>query len=85
MFNAAGQKIGAVGNYPEGPEAYTDLERVDAYRAIPASNGNDRFAVCHFFTDLIDIYSDSGKAGKTTFMVRNISLHVLRSLMMVFR
>ena len=51
MFNAAGQKIGAVGNYPEGPEAYTDLERVDAYRAIPASNGNDRFAVCHFFTD----------------------------------
>ena len=64
MFNAAGQKIGAIGNYPEGPEAYTDLERVDAYRAIPASNGNDRFAVCHFFTDLIDIYSDSGKLVK---------------------
>lgn len=64
MFNAAGQKMGVVGSYPEGPAVYTDMERVDAYRAIPASNGTDRFAVCHFFTDLIDIYSDSGKLVK---------------------
>lgn len=64
LFDASGQKIGAIGSYPEGPVEYTDQERTDAYRAIPAGNGKDRLAVCHFFTDLIDIYSADGQLVK---------------------
>lgn len=64
LFDASGQKMEAIGSYPDGEAVYTDLEKVDAYRAIPASNGIDRLAVCHFFTDLIDIYSDSGELVK---------------------
>lgn len=65
LFDANGQKIdGGIGSYPIGSVKYSDLERVDAYRGILASNGTDRFAVSYFFTDLIDIYSDKGKLIK---------------------
>lgn len=65
LFDASGKKIeGGIGLYPVGPIKYTDLERVDAYRGILTSNGSDRLAISHFFTDLIDIYSDKGKLIK---------------------
>lgn len=65
QFDAEGRKIdGGIGIYPEGPVKYTDLEKVDAYRGLLTSNGTDRFAVSCFFTDLIDIYSNTGELVK---------------------
>ena len=61
IFDRKGKKQSkGFGSYPDGPVKYTDLEIVDAYRAILATNGKDRVAVCHFFTDLIDLFDGEG-------------------------
>ena len=67
LFDKQGEKVKNLGEYPVGPEKYTDIERADAYRAILTSNNKDKIAVCHFFTDLIDIYNKEGKLEKRLF------------------
>lgn len=64
LFNEKGDKIADFGSYPESEVTYTDLELVDAFRAILVTNRKDKVAVCHFFTDLIDIYNEEGKLEK---------------------
>lgn len=59
-FSPKGNMIGKFGQYPESLSQYTNLEIVDAYRAILTTNKKDRVAVCHFFTDLIDLYDENG-------------------------
>lgn len=61
LFAENGNKLKNLGTYPEtlGTQ-YTDAEKINAYRAILTTNGKDRIAVCHFFTDLIDIYDKNG-------------------------
>lgn len=58
LFDANGKKTdGGIGNYPMD---YTELEVVDAFRGLLTTNGKDRIAVTHFFTDLIEIYNSKG-------------------------
>ena len=65
IFDAEGNKQDvSFGKYPMGPEEYSDLEVVNAFRAIPTSNKKDRVSVCHIFTDLIDFYNDKGELLK---------------------
>lgn len=64
LFSPEGTKLGGFGTYPESMSAPTDLEIIDTYRAILTTNGKDRVAVCHFFTDLIDIYDANGNLLK---------------------
>ncbi len=61
LFDGNGHKIGkGFGSYPAGPEKYSNEEIINAYRAILTSNRKNRVAVCHFFTDLIDVYNENG-------------------------
>ena len=60
VFDSNGNKIHSLGEYPVGPEKYSELEKVDAYNGILASNKKDRVAICRMFTDLIDFYDESG-------------------------
>lgn len=63
VFDSEGKKQkNGIGTYPL--EDYTDLEKIDAFRAILTTNGSDRIAICHFFTDLIEIYSSMGDLVK---------------------
>ena len=65
MFGEDGVKIPtSFGAYPVGPQKYTDVEIVDAYRGILTTNSKDRFFLCHIFTDLIDFYDKGGKLIK---------------------
>lgn len=65
LFDENGKKQNMkFGTYPEGPVKYTPMEIQDAYRAILTSNQKDRVAVCHFFTDLIDIFNEKGELVK---------------------
>lgn len=60
MFSQEGTKVGGFGTYPKSLSEYTDLELTNAYRAILTTNQKNRVVVCHFFTDLIDIYDENG-------------------------
>ena len=60
VFDSEGNKVRTLGDYPIGPEDYSELEKVDAYNGILATNRKDRVAVCRMFTDLIDFYDDEG-------------------------
>lgn len=65
VFDSEGKKSeDGFGFYPHGHFSYSDLEIVDAFRGMVISNGDDRVVVCHFFTDLIDIYDGEGKLLK---------------------
>lgn len=58
LFDANGKKTDkGIGIYPM---EYTELEVVDAFRSLLTTNGKDRIAVTHFFTDLIEIYNNKG-------------------------
>lgn len=59
-FSLKGDMIEKFGKYPESSSKYTNLEIVDAYRAILTTNKKNRVAICHFFTDLIDLYDENG-------------------------
>lgn len=60
LFSENGNKLKNFGTYPVTQEQYTDAEKINVYRAILTTNGKNRVAVCHFFTDLIDIYNENG-------------------------
>lgn len=64
VFDSKGTKIQALGEYPIGPENYSDLEKVSAYSGILATNKKDRIALCCMFTDLIDFYDGYGNLVK---------------------
>lgn len=64
LFNQDGEKVQGFGAYPVSDIKYTDREIIDAYRAIVTTNLTDRVAVCHYFTDLIDIYNKDGVLEK---------------------
>ena len=65
IFTSDGKKVPMLlGMYPVGPEKYSDIEIVDAYRSITTTNGYDRIFLCHLFTDLIDFYDKDGKLIK---------------------
>lgn len=62
IFNEKGQKTHKTfGEYPKGIMGqYTDLEIVNAFRCIVATNGKNRVVLSHMFTDLIDFYNENG-------------------------
>ena len=65
VFGPDGTKAQAsFGSYPVGPEKYSDIEIVDAYRSTLTTNGDDRVFLCHIFTDLSDFYDKHGKLVK---------------------
>ena len=64
VFDSEGNKLRTLGEYPIGPENYSELEKVDAYNGILATNSKNRVAVCRMFTDLIDFYDDAGRLLK---------------------
>lgn len=65
LFAENGEKLMNFGSYPKAHGVtYTDTEKINAYRAILATNGKNRVAVCHFFTDLIDLYDENGNLIK---------------------
>lgn len=60
LFNNKGEKVKEFGAYPISKITYTDVEIIDAYRSIITTNKKDKVAVCHFWSDLIDIYDKNG-------------------------
>lgn len=64
LFNKDGQKVKEFGAYPISEITYTNVEIIDAYRSIITTNQKDKVAVCHFWTDLIDIYDKNGNLEK---------------------
>ena len=64
IFNSNGETIKEFGAYPVSDITYTDIEIIDAYRSVITTNLTDRVAVCHYFTDLIDIYNKEGALEK---------------------
>lgn len=64
LFNKEGKKIKGFGAYPISEMTYTNVEIIDAYRSIITTNQEDKVAVCHFWTDLIDIYDKNGNLKK---------------------
>lgn len=59
-FDLTGKKIGELIDYPDSEIKYSDMERMDAYYMQFIYNGKDRIALCHYMTDLIEIYDMDG-------------------------
>lgn len=60
VFDETGKQSSGFGSYPVCDITYTNVEIIDAYRSIVTTNQVDKVAVCHFWTDLIDIYNKEG-------------------------
>lgn len=75
LFDKNGKKTKGFGAYPISNITYSDVEIVEAYRSIFTTNQNDKVAVCHFWTDLIDIYSKEGNLLKRLHGPKHIFPH----------
>lgn len=64
VFDETGKQSKEFGSYPICDITYTNIEIRDAYRSIITTNQIDKVAVCHFWTDLIDIYNKNGVLEK---------------------
>lgn len=60
LFDKTGKQSKGFGAYPICDISYTNVELTDAYRSIITTNQVDKVAICHFWTDLIDIYNKEG-------------------------
>lgn len=63
-FDKRGEVIDSIGRYPEVGWKPTDVEKIDMYAFSFVTNLKDRIAVCYNWTDLIDIYDNTGKLLK---------------------
>lgn len=64
IFDETGKQSKGFGSYPVCDITYSNVEIIDAYRSIVTTNQVDKVAVCHFWTDLIDIYNKEGVLEK---------------------
>lgn len=60
LFDKSGKKIKNFGSYLPTERAYTPTELVNVYRADLMTNGTDKVAITHYFTDLICLYDAEG-------------------------
>ena len=63
-FNSNGEKSMEFGTYPISNNAFSDAEKVEAYKSSFTTNHKDRIAVCYNWTDLIDILDGKGHLKK---------------------
>lgn len=63
-FNSNGEKSMEFGTYPISNNAFSDAEKVEAYKSSFTTNQKDRIAVCYNWTDLIDILDGKGHLKK---------------------
>lgn len=59
-FNLMGQKTDALIDFPSSSIQYTDMEKMDAFYMKFITNENDKIVICHYMTDLIEIYDTNG-------------------------
>ncbi len=64
-FDDAGKKVGELIDYPDSKKEYTDNEKMDAFYMKFINNGADKIALCHYMTDLIEIYDKNGVLQKS--------------------
>ena len=63
-FNLNGKKVGEYGAYPNSDNAFSDSEKLEAYRFSFITNLNDKMLICYNWTDLIDILDKDGHLEK---------------------
>lgn len=63
-FNLNGKKVGEYGSYPNSDIAFSDSEKLEAYRFSFITNLNDKMLICYNWTDLIDILDKDGHLEK---------------------
>lgn len=63
-FDLTGKKTDALVNYPVSSIEYSDMEKMDAFYMKFITNGSDKIALCHYMTDLIEIYDTNGVLQK---------------------
>lgn len=64
LFDKNGKKTNGFAAYPKSDIVYTNTEITEAFRSIITTNQKDKVAICHFWTDLIDIYNKEGQLVK---------------------
>lgn len=64
VFNKSGEKTKEIIHYPVTSISYSDMEKMDAFYMKFISNGADKIALCHYMTDLIEIYDVEGVLQK---------------------
>lgn len=64
LFDHQGGGKKAWGAYPVLNGDYTNLVNSEAFQSTFTTNGKDRVAVCHSWTDLIELYDKSGRLIK---------------------
>ena len=64
-FDDAGKKVGELIDYPDSKKEYTDNEKMDAFYMKFINDGADKIALCHYMTDLIEIYDKNGVLQKS--------------------
>lgn len=68
LFNTKGQKVKEMAPYPNClAEDYPSQEKHDIYVMGLISNNKDRFALCYYMNNLIEIYDKDGKRVKALF------------------
>lgn len=60
VFDAEGNVVDSIGQYPEWKETVTSIERRTMYEFSFTTNRHDRIAVCYHWTSLIDILDEKG-------------------------
>lgn len=56
LFDESGNSAREWGRFPESNKTYTDTEKSEAFLCTFTTNKKDRVAICHSWTDLIEIY-----------------------------
>lgn len=60
VFDAEGNVVDSIGQYPEWKEPVTSMERRTMYEFTFTTNTRDRIAVCYNWANLIDILDEKG-------------------------
>lgn len=64
LFDANGRATQEVGAYPVSDIAFSDQEKIEAYRFSFTTNAKDKILICYNWTDLIDVLDKDGKLEK---------------------
>ena len=63
-FDLTGKLTDSFINYPTSSIEYSDMEKMDAFYMKFITNGSDKIVLCHYMTDLIEIYDINGVLQK---------------------
>ena len=63
-FDLTGKEIETFINYPVSSISYSDMEKMDAFYMKFITNGRNKIVLCHYMTDLIEIYDTNGALQK---------------------